>query len=246
MSTLRPAVTAVLFITASAALVAQENSRVEFDVVSIKKNTQPITVPTARPVQRPDGGFMMQRIPIGILISRAYPPAIPLDIIGMPDWVMREYYDVSATSSLSRATPDQEQAMLRAMLADRCKLAAHFEKREQPVYDLVIARSDGRLGSGLQPFDVDCDAKLAADRAAAEAALAAGTVPPRPALPDFNAPPVCSFRMLANGTEGSGTMERLAFLLRQSAGSACARQDRPERELPHLAPVKHHDGRAWA
>ncbi len=31
------------------------------------------------------------------------------------------------------------------MLGDRLKLAVHFEKREQPVYDLVLARSDGRL-----------------------------------------------------------------------------------------------------
>jgi uncharacterized protein (TIGR03435 family) len=39
--------------------------------------------------------------------------------------------------------------MLRAMLADRFRRLVHFEKREQPVYDLVLARSDGRLGDTL-------------------------------------------------------------------------------------------------
>jgi uncharacterized protein (TIGR03435 family) len=178
--------------------------------VSIKKNTQPVTVPTARSVQRPDGGFTMQRVPIGTLVSRAYPPTVPIDMVGLPDWARREYYDVSATSSLSRATSDQQQAMLRTMLADRCKLAAHFEKREQPVYDLIVARSDGKLGPNLQPSEVDCEAKAAADRAAAEAARAAGTIPPPPALPDFNGPaPPCLY---------GGTMEMLARLLRPAAG----------------------------
>lgn len=162
MSKLRPVLTA-LFIAASAILLAQENARVKFDVVSIKKNTQPITVPTAMPVQRPDGGFTMQRVPIGTLVSRAYPPAVPIDMVGLPEWAIRDHYDVSATSSLSSATPDQEQAMLRAMLADRCKLAAHFEKREQPVYDLVVARSDGKLGPNLRPSEVDCEAKGESD-----------------------------------------------------------------------------------
>jgi uncharacterized protein (TIGR03435 family) len=34
----------------------------------------------------------------------------------------------------------QEQPMLQSLLADRCKLKVHFETKELPVYDLVIAR----------------------------------------------------------------------------------------------------------
>jgi len=140
-------------------------------------------------------------------------------MVGLPEWAMREYYDVSATSSLSRATAEQQTAMLRAMLADRCKLVAHFDKREQPVYDLVIARSDGKLGPNLRPSDVDCDAKAAANRAAAEAARAAGTIPPPPPFPAMSGPaPACSFRVLANSTEGGGTMEMFVRLLRSGAG----------------------------
>jgi uncharacterized protein (TIGR03435 family) len=46
--------------------------------------------------------------------------------------------------------------MWRTLLADRMKLAAHYETREQASYDLVFARSDKRLGPGLKPASIDC------------------------------------------------------------------------------------------
>jgi uncharacterized protein (TIGR03435 family) len=141
-------------------------------------------------------------------------------MVGLPDWVMRERYDVSATSSLSRPTPDEQTSMLRAMLAERLKLAAHVENREQPVYDLVLARSDKRLGPDIKVSDVDCAARAAAQSAAAEAARAAGTVPPRAPFPDLNGPiPPCTFRMTGNRMEASATtMDALVRLLRPGAG----------------------------
>lgn len=201
-----------------------------FEVVSIKRNTT--NVPGSN--QRPDGGFTMVAVPVGTLISRAYPPAAPIDIVGLPGWAMSERYDVSATSSLSSPTPVERMAMLRAMLADRFHLVVHFETREQPVYDLVLARSDGRLGPGIKRLDVDCDAQLAATRAAAEAARNAGTPPPRPPFPDLNtAPPPCTLRTvmailrdrqgdqlggLGDLLEGETTMANLATALRMLAG----------------------------
>lgn len=223
MLTMRHVLTAVLLTVSSVILLAQAPSTaVSFDVVSIKRHTdtgRPIERLSSNVTQRPDGGFTMVNIPLGTLISRAYPPAVPIDMVGLPEWTRQERYDVSATSTLTLPTQDQQMAMLRAMLADRCRLVAHMESREQPVYDLVVARSDGKLGPNLEPSDVDCDAKSADDRAAAEAARAAGTIPTRPAIPDFNGPPPsCSLRMLTDRTEGGGTMEMLARLLRPAAG----------------------------
>jgi uncharacterized protein (TIGR03435 family) len=200
-----------------------------FEVVSIKRNTAGIF--SSNTVnQRPDGGFTMTNFPAGTFIARAYPPTIPADIVGLPGWAMSERYDVSATSSLSRATAEDRIAMLRGMLADRFKLAVHFEKREQPAYDLVLARSDGGLGPGLTRIDADCDAKVAADRAAAEAALAAGTPPPPLQRPDFTAPPPpCTLRSVGvdprnpqnrvgDLLEGEASMASLASFLRLPAG----------------------------
>ena len=42
------------------------------------------------------------------------------------------------------------------MLADRFKLVAHFEAREQDVYALVVARADRRLGRQLAPATLNC------------------------------------------------------------------------------------------
>jgi uncharacterized protein (TIGR03435 family) len=48
--------------------------------------------------------------------------------------------------------------MLRAMLADRFGLAAHLETRALPVYNLVRASRDAKLGDRLRVSDGGCDA----------------------------------------------------------------------------------------
>jgi uncharacterized protein (TIGR03435 family) len=91
--------------------------------------------------------------------------------------------------------------MVRAMLADRFKLAFHVEKAELPAYDLVLARGDRKLGPGVTPSDVDCALvtaeRAAAQLAAAEAARDARTPPPPPQRTDFGAPPpLCTTRII--------------------------------------------------
>ena len=184
-----------------------------FEVVSIKKNTS--GSPGQNRSERPDGGFRFLNIPLGQLISRAYPPSVPADIVGMPDWAMRERYDVVATSPLQNATLDERIAMLRAMLADRLKLAVRTESREHDVYELVLARKDRRLGPNLKPSEIDCVAKLAADKAA-------GTPPPL-MTPEFimrgtGTVPLCAFWMNGDHMEGDTTIRALALLVGIAAG----------------------------
>jgi uncharacterized protein (TIGR03435 family) len=195
-----------------------------FDVVSIKRNTTtgPGGFPGGGPpIELPNGDIRLTAVPAVVLLIRAYPTTAGSDIVGLPEWARREPYDVNATSSLSSAAPDDRAAMMRAMLADRFKLAAHVEKREQSVLALVLARKDAKLGTGLTKIDTDCVAKRAADRAAAEAATAAGNPPPpfRPTGLDA-VPPPCTLVSVADRTgvtrvRGEGTMADFAMLLRQ-------------------------------
>ena len=73
----------------------------------------------------------------------------------VPDWLEKEHFDILAKAEhdivpAPPGTTGPGQLMLRLLLADRFKLAIHQEKRELPIYALVLARSDGRLGPQLQ------------------------------------------------------------------------------------------------
>jgi uncharacterized protein (TIGR03435 family) len=116
-----------------------------FDVVSIKRSA-PDAPPGSGGVQ-PGGRYRLANGPTRILIGVAYPAAE--EIIGAPDWVTYENYDVTAVGGAS-ATEDDVAAMMRSMLALRFKLQGHIEKRERPVYALTLARGDGALGPNLR------------------------------------------------------------------------------------------------
>jgi uncharacterized protein (TIGR03435 family) len=176
-----------------------------FDVVSIKPSAplQPGTFPSLTNIQRPDGGFTITRATAALLIMRAHPiPGLGADdIVGLPGWARTEAFDVSATSTLTRATPEDRIAMLKAMLADRFKLVVHVEPRPRQLFELVFARGDRRLGPGLTPVDTDCAAYWAAWRAADDAAMNEGR-PRRIERPDIAKPHPCTLR-LRTGRPGS-------------------------------------------
>jgi uncharacterized protein (TIGR03435 family) len=46
--------------------------------------------------------------------------------------------------------------MMKTLLAERFKLKTHTEQKEVDVYAMVLARSDGRLGPNVHPFDGEC------------------------------------------------------------------------------------------
>ena len=80
-------------------------------------------------------------------------------IVGAPAWTAVKHYDLAAKAE--GTPPPAQPALLKALLADRFKLAAHTETREMPVFDLILARSAGRLGKNLAASAFDCAAYLA-------------------------------------------------------------------------------------
>src|SRR4029078_5693105 len=101
--------------------------------------------------------------------------------------------------------PGALQLMLRALLAERCKLTVHDETKEMPIYALVLARSDGRLGPDLHRSETDCAAVAAAARGRVPAP------PPGPPQPGERLP--CGIRI------GPGTMTIGGTSLAQFANS---------------------------
>jgi uncharacterized protein (TIGR03435 family) len=191
-----------------------------FDVVSIKRTTTTGPGGGSPPIELPSGAIRLSRVPAMLLLRRAYPAAVGADIVGLPGWARFDYYDLDATSTLSAATPEARAEMMRAMLADRFKLLAHLEMRPQAGLAMVLARKDGRLGPGLTRIDTDCVATRASDRAAADAALAAGNTRPSivPTGPDAMPPP-CMLASIGDRAgltrvRGEGTMADLAGIMR--------------------------------
>lgn len=82
------------------------------------------------------------------------------EIFGGPSWATSDRFDIEATMASSASQPrDQgprQRRLLRALLAERFKLVVHEERREMPVYSLVLARTDRALGGQLRPFKGEC------------------------------------------------------------------------------------------
>ena len=134
-----------------AATIAAQQPAPRFEVVSVKRNTSGDEEGSIGP--RP-GGYGMTNVPLRLLIIRAF-ELRSFQVAGGPGWIDGERYDLDARAS-EGTSPRQVYPMLRRLLAERFKLAAHIEKREQPVYALVTARADGRPGPQLKASTLNC------------------------------------------------------------------------------------------
>jgi uncharacterized protein (TIGR03435 family) len=145
-----------------------------FDVVSIKHNTSGLPGFSGGLV--PGGRLEFVNTPAARLIRLAYPTQTS-ELVGAPDWVMSERYDVTAVTN-PQTTRAEIQQMLKALLAERFRLVVHQETRERPTFSLVLARSDRRLGPQIRRIDLDCAAVEAANRKNEPVPLAANGAPP--------------------------------------------------------------------
>lgn len=123
----------------------------------------------------PGGKFTATNTTLRMLVMAAYELKQDAQLTGGPPNLLAEKYDITAKAAGTATIGKELPQLLRSLLADRFKLKAHTESRELPVYDLVLARSDGRLGPDLKPSQSDCSK---ADQAGSEqiTALANGDV----------------------------------------------------------------------
>jgi uncharacterized protein (TIGR03435 family) len=100
----------------------------------------------------------------------------PGELVGAPQWMSDERYDVNLKFDPAE-TPNSSidaayRSALRALLAQRFKLALHRETRDLPTYSLMLDRPDRGLGKSLRPSSRVCDATFQSN------ALPAGTQRP--------------------------------------------------------------------
>jgi uncharacterized protein (TIGR03435 family) len=200
-----------------------------FEVASVKVNTigNQQSVPQN---PQPGGRVTLTNRTLRFLVQFAYSslfetPLHDLQIAGGPDWVDSVRFDITAKMP-GNPTPGVETAnlarvMLRTLLAERFQLKVRREERELPVYALVLARPDGRLGPGLRPRADRCE----------------GVV--RPRLPDFKEPDLQGSTPLCGLLRGGwGTLNyrgvSISSLLRGSALGGVDRIVIDQTRLPGL------------
>jgi bla regulator protein BlaR1 len=128
------------------------DGQLTFDVASVKPNVSgamPVTLQTM-----PGGRFIATNAPLRTLIREAY-ALQGSQLSGGPGWLDSDRFDIVAKYE-GNPTPLQIRVMLRALLAERFRLSVHADTRELPLYALVLARTDGKLGPHLRPTGADC------------------------------------------------------------------------------------------
>lgn len=150
---------------AAIVVAAQTPARLAFEVASVKPVATETRLVPGQPSGWLDGGrFVIPRLNVRTLVSIAFrsPDGValrPEQILGAPDWTTATFYAIEA--KIANPTRDpvavaDRGPLLQSLLADRFKLAVHFESRDQAIHALVLARSNGALGPNLIPHPVDC------------------------------------------------------------------------------------------
>lgn len=131
-----------LSVLVSVAVFGQDPSRLEFEVASVRSS------PSSRPDQASLGLHMDgSQARIAFFAMREYLAMAyrvrPSQITG-PDWIATERFDINAKLPAG-ATASQIPEMLQALLADRFQLKVHRDKKDVPVYALILGKGPLKL-----------------------------------------------------------------------------------------------------
>jgi uncharacterized protein (TIGR03435 family) len=142
----------------------------EFEAASVKPNKAggPFGIGF-----QPGGRFNATNVTLRMLIGAGYgtpQPRPSFEIVGGPAWLDTDRFDVVAKAAGNTVPgpsgpPAEMFLMIQKLLADRFHLVTHGESRELPVYALVMARADGKMGEHLRITGTDCAALMAPGRA---------------------------------------------------------------------------------
>lgn len=134
------------------------NGAWEFDVASIRPTGNPDR--RSRVMRHPDDTeFVAQNTSLSQLLQFAYGVS-QTRVIGLPTSLEAARFDLQAKGDVEtdarfhKLNTEQmriaKQKMMQALLADRFKLAVHFETRELPVFALVVAKGGAKLAASDQ------------------------------------------------------------------------------------------------
>jgi bla regulator protein BlaR1 len=114
----------------------------------------------------PLGGRFSATAALGSYIAFAYKflPTGPLSdaiFAHLPKWATTDLFTIDAKAPVANPSKDQMRLMMQSLLAERFKLAVHFETHNVPVVALVLVEPR-KFGPRLRPHSQGppCDAKI--------------------------------------------------------------------------------------
>ena len=147
---------ALVFAAALAVTISVRAQSPTFEVASVKPSNPNPPAGDAGPVIVPAlGRLTAQNVTLRLLVATAWQKQ-PFQIIGGPQWIASDTFDINARAADATLTTDQILTALQVLLVDRFKLKVHTETREGPIYALVMSRDDRRMGPQLKPSIDNC------------------------------------------------------------------------------------------
>lgn len=138
-------------------LAALGQSPPSFEAASIRRN---VNGGLNTQIHVDGGRLTMTNASAKTLIRNAY-EILSFQLAGEPRWLDSEMYDITATNSGEKISPEGFKLLLRSLLAERFQLKVHWETRETPVYALVSGKDGPKLvpaaGEGSSGIDTHKD-----------------------------------------------------------------------------------------
>ncbi len=139
--------------------------KMSFDVASIRPTKEGEFTPPNFPLSSddsypPNGGVFTADFSVETYIEFAYKLWLSAEqrktmLANLPKWVSSDRYEIHAKAE-GNPTKDQMRLMVQSLLAERFKLAVHFENQEVPVLAMTLIKP-GKLGPKLTPHVDICD-----------------------------------------------------------------------------------------
>jgi bla regulator protein blaR1 len=145
-----------------------------FEAATVRPNT---SGETRRQIEvLPGGRFNAINMTLWQILSIAYPIdgkfRDEINLTGGPGWINSDRFDIiakaegspgldtnkpgSTVTDVDREAVERIRMMLRRFLAERFKLRLHHETRHLPLYELVMAKTDGGAGPELRKAAGNC------------------------------------------------------------------------------------------
>jgi uncharacterized protein (TIGR03435 family) len=134
------------------------NQQTLAELVRANQNNSSAALSTIGIRTLPGGRLSAGFVTLRALILRAF-DVKTYQLEGGPAWANTTNFTIEARAG-GEATPQEFNAMLKALLVERFALRMRTEVREMPLHQLTLARSDGRLGSQLKPTSPACIAEM--------------------------------------------------------------------------------------